>query len=255
VIAAVVVADAEVRPGNTAALAGDFHRLQSNVNARIGVALTPLGGSGPTFSLGEWRSGSAWSTIKVPLVIAALRDEHPPPHVTAQMTAAITESDNAAADAIWAGLGDPVTAAHKVEAVLAAAGDFTPVQSQQVQPPYSPYGQTEWPLTAQVHFLSVAACESTNAPVLALMGQIEKDQRWGLGKIAGTRFKGGWGPDPSEKYLVRQMGLLNTPTGISVATIAAEPYSGTFADGITALNQIAEWLADHIVALPSGRCR
>jgi hypothetical protein len=253
VIAAVAVADAGVRPGNTAALVSDFGQLPTSVSARIGIALTPLGGSGPTFTFGEWRSGSAWSTIKVPLVMAALREEHPP-QVTAQMTAAITQSDNAAADAIWAGLGDPVTAAHKVDAVLADAGDFTPVQSQRLQPPYSPYGQTDWPLTAQAHFLSVASCESRNAPVLALMGQIANDQRWGLGTISGTRFKGGWGPSPSLKYLVRQMGLLITPTGISVAAIAAEPYSGSFADGISALNQIADWLADHIVALPSGRC-
>ena len=44
--------------------------------------------------------------IKVPLVIAALREEAPP-EVTDAMTAAITESDNAAAESIWASLGDP----------------------------------------------------------------------------------------------------------------------------------------------------
>ena len=49
------------------------------------------------------------------------------------MTAAITESDNAAAELIWASLGDPVTAAGKVEAVLRQTGDLTTVQSQKVR--------------------------------------------------------------------------------------------------------------------------
>jgi hypothetical protein len=255
VVAAVAVADAQVRPGNSAALTHDFPQLQSSVQAEIGIALTPIGGSGPTLSLGPWPSGPAWSTIKVPLVMAALRAERPPPDVTAEMVAAITQSDNAAADAIWAGLGDPVTAAHQVDAVLAEAGDHTQVQSIKLQPQFSAYGQTEWPLTAQVRFLSTAACDRRNAPVLNLMGQIEQSQRWGMGAIAGTRFKGGWGPFPSGKYLVRQMGLITTPRGSSVVAAAAEPHSGLFADGVVALDHIAAWLADHIVVLPSGRCR
>lgn len=254
VVAAVAVADAEVRPGNTAALASEFRELQSSVKAHIGIVLTPLGGSGRAITLGEWRSGPAWSTIKVPLVIAALREEHPPPYVTPQMTAAITQSDNVAADAIWAGLGDPKTAARKVEAVLRQAGDVTPVQWQKVQPQFSAYGQTDWSLTAQAHFLAVASCDSRNGPVLDLMGNIEKSQRWGLGTIPGTRFKGGWGPFPSGKYLERQMGLINTPMGISVVAAAVEPYSGSFSDSVAALDQIADWVSDHIVMLPSGRC-
>ncbi|MGO9156626.1 hypothetical protein [Mycobacterium sp.] len=56
------------------------------------------------------------------------------------MTAAITESDNAAAESIWASLGDPVIAARKVEAVLRQTGDFTTVQSQKVLPEFSAFG-------------------------------------------------------------------------------------------------------------------
>ena len=101
VVAAVTVADSEVRPGNTAALVRDFPQLQSRVKAAIGIALAPVGGSAPLLSFGEWRSGPAWSTMKVPLVIAALRDTDPS-HITDQMNAAIIESDNVAAEAIWA---------------------------------------------------------------------------------------------------------------------------------------------------------
>lgn len=253
VVAAVFVADSEIRPGNTAALVRAFPQLESRVKAAIGIALAPVGGSAPLLSFGEWRSGPAWSTMKVPLGIAALR-EGDPRDVSAQITAAITESDNTAAEAIWAGLGDPVTAAAKIEAVLEEAGDFTRVEAQKVRKEFSAYGQTEWLLTEQVRFLSIAACDRRNARVFSLMGQIEKDQRWGLGTIAGTQFKGGWGPSPADKYLMRQMGLIITPAGASAVAVAVEPYSGSMTDGIEALNLIAEWLSDHIVMLPGGRC-
>jgi hypothetical protein len=253
VVAAVIVTDSGIRPGNSAALVDDFSELQASAKAAIGIALAPVGGSGTPLTLGTWHSGPAWSTIKVPLVMAALREEQHP-HVTEQMTAAITQSDNAAAEAIWVGLGDPATAARKVEAVLVEAGDLTRVQSQRVRPEFTAFGQTDWPLAKQARFLSAAACDSRNTPVLTLMGRIEWDQRWGLGNIPGSRFKGGWGPSPAGKYVERQIGLITTPRGTSVAAIAAEPYSGAANDGIRALNQVANWLASHIVTLPSGRC-
>ena len=252
IVAVMIVAGSEVRPGNTAALIRDFPQLQSSVKATIGIALTPAGGSTPVLGFGEWSSGPAWSTIKVPLVVAALRDKQSP-HLVDQMKAAITESDNPAAEAIWAGLGDPETAATKVEAVLAETGDFTRVQFRRERKDFSAYGQTEWSLTQQVRFLSVA-CDHRNSPVLSLMGQIEKAQRWGLGIIGGTRFKGGWGPSRANKYLVRQMGLILTPRGASAVAVAVEPYSGSFADGIATLNRIADWLADHLVMLPTAPC-
>jgi hypothetical protein len=203
--------------------------------------------------LGEWQSGPAWSTIKVPLVIAAMREEQPP-RVTQAMIAAITESSNAAAESIWAGLGDPVTAARKVDDVLRQAGDPTTVQSQKVRPEFSAFGQTEWPLTMQARFTSVAVCEKANQPILALMGDVQADQRWGLGTGPGSQFKGGWGPSPTGSYLVRQMGVLATPNGLAAVALAAEPASGRFEDGTTALTEIAAWLTTHLSALPAGQC-
>ncbi len=251
-LAAVIIAD--TGPADSAGLSRDFAALQHRVNAVIGIALTPVGGSGAPLYLGQWRSGPAWSTIKVPLVMAALRAQDPP-QVTAQMTAAITRSDNAAAEAIWASLGDPAIAAAKVQAVLSQAGDPTAVQSQRVRPQFSAFGQTDWSLSSQARFLAVAACDSRNAPVLALMGQVAADQRWGLGTITGTPFKGGWGPDPSGSYLHRQFGLITTPTGVSAVAVAAEPDSGSYADGVRNLNDVAAWLAEHLTMLPSGRCQ
>ncbi|MGH3970205.1 MAG: hypothetical protein ACRDTV_19320, partial [Mycobacterium sp.] len=213
----------------------------------MGIAVTAVGDGETPMPLGDWTIGKAWSTIKVPLTIAALReqDQH---QVTDAMKAAITESDNAAAESIWAGLGDPVTAEHAVEHVLQDTGDPTIVQSQRVRPPFTAFGQTDWSLADQARFISRAVCDKRNAPIFDLMGHVEPDQSWGIGKIPGTQFKGGWGPSPTGKYLVRQIGILKTPTGRVAVAIAAEPASGSFADGTQDLTEVARWLTDHLGA-------
>ena len=244
---------AAVPPSNTGSLESDFAGLQATLPATVGVALAPVGAPQTPVLLGEWSSGPAWSTMKVPLTIAALRAEDPP-EVTGPMTAAITQSDNAAADVLWQSLGDPETAAGKVDAVLQEVGDPTKVQSQRIRPEFSAFGQTVWSLADQTRFLAAAACDNRNAPILNLMGDISGDQRWGLGTIADTRFKGGWGPSEAGAYLVRQIGVLPVDTGQVVAAIAVLPQSGAFSDGTAELTQVAEWLHDHSAALPAGRC-
>ncbi len=235
-------------------LSAEFAQLQTRLHTKLGIVLRPVGaGQNEPLSFGDWTSGPAWSTIKVPLVIAAMR-EPGSDQVTQEMTAVITESDNAAAEQIWAGLGDPVTAAGKVESVLGATGDPTTVQSQKVRPEYTAFGQTEWPLTNQAQFLAAAACDPRNEPVLGLMGQVENDQKWGLGVLPDTKIKGGWGPSRSNNYLVRQIAILPTPNGLTVVAMAAEPESGSFADGTQDLTETADWLQTHLAALPAGKC-
>jgi hypothetical protein len=240
-------------PTPAATLAADFAQLETNLHAAVGVAVSPVGNGQPPITLGSWKSGPAWSTIKVPLIIASLREENPPT-VTEAMTAAITESDNAAAESIWASLGDPVTAARKVEAVLRQTGDLTTVQSQKVLPEFTAFGQTDWSLTDQARFTSVAFCDKANAPVFGLMGRVVPDQRWGIGTVPDAEFKGGWGPSPPGGYLVRQLGVLPVPNGRIAVALAAQPASGKFDDGTAALNEMATWLTAHLGALPAGRC-
>jgi hypothetical protein len=241
-------------PSGAASLTADFAQLEKKLHAVTGLAVTAVGSSGKApITLGHWQSGTAWSTIKVPLAIAALREEHPP-DVTPAMTAAITESDNAAAESLWQSLGDPVTASHKVEAVLRQTGDSTIVQSQKVRPEFTAFGQTDWTLSDQARFISSAVCDSRNAPIFALMGQVTAAQRWGMGIIPGSRFKGGWGPSTSGSYLVRQMGVLTTPAGMTAVALAADHGSGSFADSIQDLTEMARWLTAHMAALPTGQC-
>jgi hypothetical protein len=240
-------------PTAAAMLAADFAQLETRLHAAVGVAVSPVGNAQAPITLGSWKSGPAWSTIKVPLIIAALREGNPPT-VTDAMTAAITESDNGAAESIWASLGDPVTAAHKIEAVLRQTGDNTTVQSQKVIREFTAFGQTEWSLPDQVRFTSVAFCDKANTPVFSLMGRVVADQRWGIGTVPDAEFKGGWGPSPPGGYLVRQLGVLPAPNGRVAVALAAQPSSGKFDDGTVALNEMATWLTAHLGALPAGQC-
>ena len=234
-------------------LANDFEQLKNRLNSSIGLVINAVGSQQDGMTLGDWQKGPAWSTIKVPLAIAALREEDPP-QVTDAMKAAITESDNAAAESIWASLGDPVTAGGKVEKVLQQAGDNTVVEYRKIRPEYTAFGQTIWPLTGQARYLAFAACDNTSQPILDLMSEVEAGQSWGLGTISGTRFKGGWGPSTSGNYLVRQIGLVDTGKGLASVAVAAEPNSGAFNDGINDLNEIAKWLNQHKGDLPAGQC-
>lgn len=237
----------------TASLATEFAQLETQLHAVAGIALSGVGPGPEPMSLGQWQSGPAWSTIKVPLIIAALRAEAPP-QITDAMTAAITESDNAAAESIWDSLGTPAEAARKVEAVLRQTGDPTVVQSQRVRPEFSASGQTDWSLTDQVRFTSAAVCDKENDPVFDLMGRVEQDQRWGIGTVVGSRFKGGWGPSPTGGYLVRQIGVVTTPGGTVAVAMAALPFSGKFEDGTAALTTMTDWLSQRLGAVPAGHC-
>ncbi|KHO22723.1 hypothetical protein QQ44_20955 [Mycolicibacterium setense] len=237
----------------TASLAAEFAQLETQLHAVAGIAVSGVGPGHEPVSVGQWQSGPAWSTIKVPLIIAALREEVPP-QITDAMTAAITESDNAAAESIWDSLGTPSEAARKVEAVLRQTGDPTVVQAQRVRPEFSASGQTDWPLTDQVRFTSAAVCDTENDPVFDLMGRVEQDQRWGIGTVVDSRFKGGWGPSPTGGYLVRQIGVLTTPAGMVAVAMAALPFSGKFEDGTAALTTMTDWLSQRLGAVPAGHC-
>lgn len=237
--------------GTGASLAADFAKLENKLNAKMGIVISGVGANPQQLVFGDWTSGPAWSTSKVPLTIAALREKNPP---TDLMRAAITESDNAAAEKIWAGLGDPVPAAHKMEAVLSQYGDPTTVEWQRTRPPFTAFGQTMWSLTNQARFTAGAVCDSGNESIFTLMGQVESGQRWGLGVIPDTQFKGGWGPSPTGNYLVRQLGVLKMPTGRTAVAVATEPASGSFNDGTQELTEVANWLTAHIAELPTGQC-
>lgn len=243
----------------TRAVAGvDLGDAAAGLSGRNGMAVAVPGGRPPAVS-GDWSSGVAWSTIKVPLAVAAVRADggRPSSAVSALITRAITQSDNAAAEALWQRLGEGAAAGKAVRAVLRDGGDpRTQVQTARVRPPFTAFGQTQWPLSAQASFAARLPCVRGAAPVLDLMGRITGGQRWGLGSLGSSaRFKGGWGPGPGGGYLVRQLGVVSVPGGGHVGVaLASEPADGSFETAKANLTQMSGRLARQLATLKGGRC-
>ncbi|WP_239476694.1 hypothetical protein [Nocardia arizonensis] len=234
-------------------LAADFTQLQPMLGGEVGLAIMPVGGGRMTV-FGDWTTGIAWSTIKVPLAIAALR--HDPDGARPAAEAAITVSDNDAAEELWQSLGDGLEAAQAVQNVLDEAGDLTTgVAGPRTTLDYTSFGSTEWTLTEQVRFAAKLPCLSQTDEVTKLMGEITPEQGWGLGTIDGAEFKGGWGPDDDTGvYTVRQFGLVPAASGQVAVAVAARADSGTYEDGTALLNRLARLLERHIDELRGGKC-
>ena len=236
-------------------LRGSFDALVTTLpvqSARsVGVVVAPVGSTDPPIILGLWSVGPAWSTMKVPLSEAALRQD---PGVLPTVRSALTVSDNAAAESLWATLGSGTAAAAKVDAVLAAHGDsITQTQAVRVRPPYTPFGQTEWALVDQARFAQGIACSAQSRTVVSIMGQVTSSQRWGLGSLPSANFKGGWGPNSTGRYLVRQFGIVTIGGKRVAVAMAVEPRDGSFGSGTSALSSIARWLGSQELPGP-GRC-
>jgi hypothetical protein len=224
-------------------VAASFDELSAAVDATIGMAIARPGLSG--LSLGRWSCGVAWSTIKVPLAIAALR--HDRTRAEALVFQAITSSDNHASERLWSLLGPPVEAARRVQAVLDEGGDAeTVVESRRLRRGYTAFGQTQWPLGRQARFAARLPSLDDAAAVVSLMGDLTPAQRWGLA-AKGFAAKGGWGPGVRGDYLVRQFGIVPTasgPVGVALAALAR-----TFENGVEVLDAMTDWLAAHVAEL------
>ncbi|WP_293060211.1 hypothetical protein, partial [Mycobacterium sp.] len=167
---------------------------------------------------GSWSTGVAWSTIKVPLAIAALRADRA--RAEPLVVKAITASDNRAAAQLWTQLGPAAQAARQVQRVIRESGDGTTVvQMRRLRPGFSAFGQTPWALNSQARFAAHLPCLS-DTTVLDLMHRLVDEQRWGLA-AQGAAAKGGWGPTGTGGYLVRQFGVMpNGPAKLGVALAA-----------------------------------
>lgn len=221
---------------------------------RAGMAVVPVGG-GPMTTVGDFTTGPAWSTSKVPLAIAAQRASGTPADQDEASRSAITASDNAAAETLWGRLGEPHQAAYAVEQVLHEHGSPEEVPAQPPVPGYSAFGQTQWSVADQATFMAAAACRREDAPVLTLMGEITEEQAWGLGVIGDAtqvRFKGGWGPDPDGTYLTRQLGVVTTSHGQYAIAVAVDGVD--FDRGTALLSEVGDLLAQHADAIPAGHC-
>jgi hypothetical protein len=216
----------------------EFHQLASQLPAAVGISIATVG-SRPV-SYGTWSSGVAWSTIKVPLAIAALRAGSDDAEL---VIATITESDNAAAEQLWTLLGEPADAARQVQAVIREAGDATTVvESRRLRAEYTAFGQTRWSLADQARFAAGLAHVADASPVIELMGGLTAEHRWGM---AAKSFaaKGGWGPGVHGGYLVRQFAMVSDTVGVA---LAAEVHDGGYEAGVEVVNRLADWCVDRL---------
>ena len=209
-------------------------RLVADVVGRHGGRATVAVGS---FTAGDNRPEPAFSTMKVPLAIAALRQSQA---FYPDAEAAVTRSDNPAAHRMF---GQVPAAGYEGVIREAGARTTTPAGYQM---------GTLWTTSDQAEFASGLRCVAGHEPVLDMMGRIVDYQHWGLGRIGGARYKGGWNYHEGG-HLARQFGLIPGPNGdIAVAITAHSPkgHEGSFA----MLNELADGLSAMRGDLPTSRC-
>lgn len=212
----------------------ELDRLVNDVVARHGGRAAVSVGS---FTAGDNRPEPAFSTMKVPLSIAALRQD---PRMRPDAEVAVTRSDNPAAHRMFARVP-----AQSIAGVISEAGSRTT----------SPAGYqmgTAWTTSDQAAFASGLRCVPGHEPVLEMMGRVIPEQRWGLGRIQGARFKGGWNYYQGG-HLARQFGLIPGPNGdiaVAITAHSAKGYQGSFA----MLNELADGIARMRGSLPKARC-
>lgn len=193
-------------------------------------------------TVGELTDLPAWSTAKVPLALAAIATGDSEA-LRPTISAALTSSSNEAADMLWQSLGpDDQTRSLAVTALFRQAGDhLTTVPAQQIFPPYSVLGQTQWSTAAQLEFLQSMPCLSGADQVIGGMTAVVTAQRWGLGTKPNATFKGGWGPAMAGGYTVRQFGWYTADDGVNVpVAIAVE--ASSFDAGVAAMNGLVATL-------------
>lgn len=232
--------------------AAEFARLSHDLGGTYALAWVDDDG---LHVLGVPADETAWSTIKVPLAIAAL--EQQAESTASLVERAITASDNGAALTLWGRLGGPEEAARVVDEVLTAYGSAgTRTESREVRPSFSAFGQTVWSVADQARFASELSCVpegSAAGEARAAMGRVIPDHRWGIGRLDEAHVKGGWGPGQDGAYVVRQLGDALVDGDRYALAGSARARSGSYAQGVADLTRIVEWWAETIAPEATGR--
>jgi hypothetical protein len=234
------------------------------------------------FEAGDVESPYAYSTIKIPIAATLLRFQ---PELSAdqsaQVYAALTASDNAAARALYndivAILGSESAATSAIEETLALTGDSgTQVPTADEIPDWptrqafgvvSTYGQTHWSAVDQAGFVAelMRGCVVPPAQVDTIrsaMSNVVPGQQWGLGLVAGvSAFKGGWGQDASGvNFFVRQVAEVSPVEGgpfvMALAVALEQPSSvagGSVAAEAEVLRQLGNWTVEQLGPAPANQ--
>lgn len=252
----------------TAKVGGDeaVNAILAGLPGQAGLVAGSPGTGGPQLSGGSLTTGDAWSTIKVPLAERVLEDAGGPQRISPDQSdainRAITQSDNAAAAGLFAGLeagyGGLQGASDAVGEMLREAGDDETVISTEGRDDFSTYGQTDWSLANQFKYMAALSGDcigdaASRSYLLGQMAAVGGSDTFGLGAVGfPARWKGGWGPGTDGKYLVRQMGVMDVNGKEVVVTMAAIPDDGSFETGMSMLSDIARAAASRLTARISG---
>lgn len=236
----------------------------------VGLAAAAMGGQ-TSLVAGDWAGGEAWSSIKVPLAIAATRagegvslgnGEDRFPYgacasygtVDAAIMKAITVSDNCAAWQLWEGLGgDGSAAAGDVDQVLRDGGDVTTQVVTSGVGTRLTFGMTVWSLADQATFAAHLPQLAGADPTYADMGLPKGDASAGAGLnvFTGAYTKAGWGDAAPGGAVTRQFGVVPVGDGqCSAVAIGTDRSSDAFAT----LTAIALAIQANLSSLPTGPC-
>ena len=237
---------------SAAAPSSDVQAVLDRIVAEHGDVGIAVSDGTTTIEAGRTAPEAAWSTSKVPVLIAANRTGAADSQL---VSSAITYSDNEAAKVAWAALGEGTAAAQAAQSVIAEAGDTaTQVQSQVTRPEFTAFGQTMWSVGNQAKFMAGVRCVEGAQPIIDAMGVADPAQAYGLRTLPGALMKGGWGPSPAGAYDVRQMGIVQLGGhDVAVALIASSP-DGQYPSTQKVLTSMAEALAQAETQWPSPAC-
>ena len=201
----------------------DIARAASAEGGRVGIALATGDGVDHVGLSGEsW----AWSTIKVPVAIAAERAD-----VAGQLIDdTITVSDN----------NTSYQLARNIDFDL---GDLPHVPELDPLP-----GETVWPLREQARFAADIPCLDTGGTTYEAMGEIVDWQSYGLAEIDGAHFKGGWGVDAPRLYSMRQIATVPVDGGYLGIAVQTYPDDTSHDTGTAILDVIGQQLDELIDA-------
>ena len=231
---------------------------------KVGAAVTAPGNKdvSEVKTGGSWDGGRAWSTIKVPLAIAAIQENASTggvtdvyggscnPGLSSAVADAIKASDNCSAWWLWQALGgDNSQAASKVTAVIKAGGDTSTTVNSVGNGRSLTSGMTDWSLVGQAIFAAnMASINGSSSVMAAMKNHGASDGNSGLNTFTAMT-KGGWGDDGGTSA-TRQFGIVKLKNG-KCSAVAIWTSSGS---SFSVLNKIAQVLLNHEDDLPSGTC-
>ncbi|MBR2629204.1 MAG: hypothetical protein IKD24_05920, partial [Alistipes sp.] len=217
-----------VQSGITGGTVGSFDeelkKIETDTGHKVGAAVSATGNTDASQVQvgGSWTGGRAWSTIKVPLAIAAAQKNASTGQVTepygtscnpglsSAINLAITKSDNCAAWWLWQALGgDNSSAAQTVTDVIKSGGDSsTTVASTKGSKTGLTSGTTSWSLVGQAIFAAnIASIKNSGEVMTQMKTHNAGDGSSGLNKYTSAMTKGGWGSTDGDGA-TRQLGVV-----------------------------------------------